>query len=500
MADPTNRIFHYKTGIQGRTPAVTSLSAGMLAVNYYDGKIFTLQEQGSQKEVLEFLPGKYQPYSLNLNTSSINVSYDTNIITGYYSNINGGYGNRVSGSGSVVAGGENNNIDSDLSLAAGINNDTKGYINTFLLGSGLSAIQANTTYVNNLSAQSKIYGNGSNLTSLNASNISSGVLAVTAGGTGSSTISDAKYTFGGTHVAVARTSTNITVASAGTLTGATWANTGANGAAVVNFATSTVTPVVGMSVSGSGLSTLAIRSVDSSTQFTMNAAATVTNSSGTGITLFNSTPTTLVSSNTTAIDGKTVALNDLILLNQTSVPQSGPWIVTGGVGTAITLTRPSWFSGNLLAPVLVSVSGGSNFIGYLYLYGLTNSGLTTQVGLEAVTTATIGTRGNNNAATGSINTFSNRQIFAGNTTTVNPFSFGTYTSLLNPVVNNAVEWDGTLMYVTTNAGTRTTNAAFVSVPATAASSGVAGQIAYDSTGIYVCVATNTWRKAALTTF
>jgi hypothetical protein len=56
MADPTNTILHYRTNVQGRTPSVTSLSAGMLSVNYYDGKIFTLQEQGTTKGVLEFLP------------------------------------------------------------------------------------------------------------------------------------------------------------------------------------------------------------------------------------------------------------------------------------------------------------------------------------------------------------------------------------------------------------------------------------------------------------
>jgi hypothetical protein len=158
MSEPINVIQHYRTNVHGRIPSITSLSAGMLSVNYYDGKIFTLQERDNQQEVIEFLTTKYQPYSLILNTSSVNVNYDTNIVTGYYSNINGGYGNRVSGSGSAVIGGENNNIDSDLSTVAGINNDTKGYDNTILLGTSLSATQANTTYVNNLSSQGKLYG------------------------------------------------------------------------------------------------------------------------------------------------------------------------------------------------------------------------------------------------------------------------------------------------------------------------------------------------------
>jgi hypothetical protein len=158
MPEPTNVIQHYRTNVQGRMPSVSSLSAGMLSINYYDGKIFTLQEVGGQKSIIDFLPSKHQPYALNLVTSSINVSYDSNIVSGYYSNINGGYGNIVLGSGSTVMGGEGNVVDGDLSAAVGINNNTKGYSNTFLLGASLSATQANTTYVNNLSSQGKLYG------------------------------------------------------------------------------------------------------------------------------------------------------------------------------------------------------------------------------------------------------------------------------------------------------------------------------------------------------
>lgn len=38
------------------------------------------------------------------------------------------------------------------------------------------------------------------------------------------------------------------------------------------------------------------------------------------------------------------------------------------------------------------------------------------------------------------------------------------------------------------------------VPALATSTGKAGQIAFDSNYIYVCIATDTWKRAALTTF
>jgi hypothetical protein len=39
-----------------------------------------------------------------------------------------------------------------------------------------------------------------------------------------------------------------------------------------------------------------------------------------------------------------------------------------------------------------------------------------------------------------------------------------------------------------------------SIPAHNNSTGITGQVAFDSTNLYVCVATNTWVKATLTTF
>lgn len=40
----------------------------------------------------------------------------------------------------------------------------------------------------------------------------------------------------------------------------------------------------------------------------------------------------------------------------------------------------------------------------------------------------------------------------------------------------------------------------VATPANAGATGIAGQIAYDSTHIYVCVATDTWVRAVLATW
>lgn len=43
-------------------------------------------------------------------------------------------------------------------------------------------------------------------------------------------------------------------------------------------------------------------------------------------------------------------------------------------------------------------------------------------------------------------------------------------------------------------------AKIVSAPATASSTGIAGQIAYDSSYFYVCTATNTWKRTAISTW
>ncbi len=39
-----------------------------------------------------------------------------------------------------------------------------------------------------------------------------------------------------------------------------------------------------------------------------------------------------------------------------------------------------------------------------------------------------------------------------------------------------------------------------SVPASAAATGIAGQLAYDATHLYICVATDTWKRVAISTW
>lgn len=69
--------------------------------------------------------------------------------------------------------------------------------------------------------------------------------------------------------------------------------------------------------------------------------------------------------------------------------------------------------------------------------------------------------------------------------------------LVKPTIN-AMSWGATLNtaldYLDTKVGP------WVAVPATATSTGVAGQVAYASGFLYVCVATNTWKRTALSSW
>jgi hypothetical protein len=51
-----------------------------------------------------------------------------------------------------------------------------------------------------------------------------------------------------------------------------------------------------------------------------------------------------------------------------------------------------------------------------------------------------------------------------------------------------------------SANVRATSIKGTTAPATANTTGVAGEIRYDSSYVYICVATNTWKRASLSTW
>jgi hypothetical protein len=251
----------------------------------------------------------------------------------------------------------------------------------------------------------------------------------------------------------------LQLTTAGTITGGSWTN----GSAVITFTSTTATLVRGMSLSA-GITAGVIKSIDSATQITMSVAATAS-STGT-ITVYNSTTTTLATSNTTVIDGKTLAVNDVVFLSQTALAQNGPWVVSA-LGTGVSLTRPTWFTGNLLAPMTFSVTAGTFLIGGTVSISLNSASPTLEIGIESLAIAVVSQRGNSNAVLGS-NSFSGIQTFLANSSAGGaPFRFGgSGTGLNTTPIAHQVEWDGLLEYVTasmTFAGTWTTGSTTITL-------------------------------------
>jgi hypothetical protein len=349
--------------------------------------------------------------------------------------------------------------------------------------------------------------------------------------------------------------TSATLAGGGSITTATWTS----GSPTITFFASNVTLVPGMSISATGFTTAVIKTVDSPTQITMTSNATASGSGN--ITVYSSSRTQLTTSTVFTVDGRTLAVGESMLLSTMSATaQNGPWVVstiggsftgsisnstltitavssgtlqvgsvltgtgispgtkivalgtgTGGVGTyevsilqtvastTITvgfgMTRPSWFTGTLTGPELIGTQYGTNNTGYIYCATGVSTSVLSEIGLDQIAVNAVSTRATI-AVLSASQTFTQKQTWAAGTTTVNPFSFQAGSLLTTPSAH-AVEWDGTQMYLTTSGSTRTTVASIVSAPATATSTGVAGQIAYDASYIYICTAANTWKRAAI---
>lgn len=355
------------------------------------------------------------------------------------------------------------------------------------------------------------------------------IISITNGGTGAITTQDARAAMGGIQQAAVRSLNSLVLASAGTITSAVFTS----GSAVVTFASTTATLVPGQSLSA-GINNGVIRTVDipggpgSPGQITMSVTGAA---QGTvSPTVFNATRTTLVTSATTAIDGKTLALNDVVLLNQTASAQSGPWVVTGGVGSAVSLTRPSWFTGNLLSPVNMLITAGSFFLGHALSICLNTGTPTTEIGIEGLALSLVSSRGNSNAVLGG-NTFNGKNTFQAGAVGSGavPFAFQAGVVMTTPQAHS-VEWDSNLMYLTplaaaanlkrginasyipalTSADILTLGAAQSTVQLnalTSTSAGVLGQTILDTVNdaLYICTSSGVagsakWRKVTLSTF
>ena len=180
-----NSILIKRNNVSGTEPNVSDLTLGELALNSADGKLFIRTETPDLTSVSSFLNSKELPYTLNESLSSINTQHGGNTVSQVFGAVLGGYNNDNSGAGSTVVNGENNDIDGDFStILNGIDNKIEitgdysaiiggqnnliAHENSFIIGSNISSHANDFTYVNNISAQGVMYGNGSGLTNLAA--------------------------------------------------------------------------------------------------------------------------------------------------------------------------------------------------------------------------------------------------------------------------------------------------------------------------------------------
>jgi hypothetical protein len=154
-----------------------------------------------------------------------------------------------------------------------------------------------------------------------------------------------------------------------------------------------------------------------------------------------------------ATDGYTPALGDIIAFAlQTTQTQNGFWEVTtvGAVGVSAVFTRPSWYTGTVKNSMYMTRFGSAQN-GFIQSFvGPTGTGTTEiTVGTTNITMVRVNFR--SSPATLGANTFTNRQIFAANTASVNPASFSTAAAtLLSTRALGALEWDNTQLYITSS--------------------------------------------------
>lgn len=167
-----------RSSISNRTPELSALELGELAMNLADGKIFFKKINNGNESLTSFLNSDYDLFTFNENLSSYLFKYGNNTVDEIFSSVLNGINNKISGAASTITNGEENEIQSNFSfIGAGYNNkiilDSNNsfnaagsnnliqHENVFTLGSNLTSHAENFTYVNNLSACGKLCINNS---------------------------------------------------------------------------------------------------------------------------------------------------------------------------------------------------------------------------------------------------------------------------------------------------------------------------------------------------
>jgi hypothetical protein len=202
-------------------------------------------------------------------------------------------------------------------------------------------------------------------------------------------------------------------------------------------------------------------------------------------------------------DGYTPVLGDIIAFAyQSPTSQNGFWEVTtvGASGVQPVFTRPSWFTGVAKATMYMTRFGASQ-AGFITVFFGPLGNNEISVGTTLISFARVCLRAS--TSTLGANTFTGAQTLRAGAAGAGlaPLFFQAGSLMSSPVAH-AVEWDGAQMYLTTSSAVRTTNTTHVAIPATSTSAGLVGQVAVDNANnwLYVCTATNVWKRVLLATF
>jgi hypothetical protein len=273
-------------------------------------------------------------------------------------------------------------------------------------------------------------------------------LTIAQGGTNATDAHSALYNLGSPfHYATVRASTNQ---APSTLTGpytGTW-----TGSTLTLTVGDTSLLAAGMCFATTGLTGVSIVSILNSTQVSLSSSTT-TQATPTSLTIYNNTATqfTLGVTGVYTLELHPIAVGDIVNFTaQTSSVMLGPWvcIVAGATGVAPVFQRPSWFTGTTNSVALLILRGNvsQGFISVISPAAAADAdivvGSTNLAALTAYSRAA-------NAVIGS-NTFTAKQTFAANTSSVSPYGFSSSTSqpLNTSATAGNVEFDGTYAYLT----------------------------------------------------